>query len=295
LNKIASDSETFSSRADFSGGENLSASPDRHETNLSSLAEEPVLVAATPTARGRAERWLITLFVVAAHASAFAVLNRERMTPPQIPDMAISVALIEAPVVTAAQAETLAPDAAEPEPEPPPPEPAPPEPEPEPEPPKPEPKPAPPKPKPKPKPPEPRPQPRPEPVKPKPLPRPVASQAATQLGPTTSPATAPIVGDQVVSAPVVAARFDAAYLNNPKPAYPALSKRRREEGKVLLRVFITADGQAGEVRLHRTSGFDRLDRSAQEAVARWRFVPAKKGSEPVGSWCIVPIDFKLTG
>ncbi len=247
---------------------------------------------------GRRERWLITVFVILAHASAFALFNHEAPQPAIIPASAISVALIEAPVASPAQSET--PPAPEPEAQPP--VQPPPEPEPEPpppEPPKPTPKPEPPKPQPKPRPPEPRPQ-------PKPVPKPVATEtapaiasntapAAAQQSASASPATAPVVGNPTISAPVTSARHDAAYLNNPKPAYPALSKRRREEGKVLLRVFVTADGTAGEVQLHRSSGFDRLDRSAQEAVTRWRFVPAKKGSEAIGSWYIVPIDFKLIG
>lgn len=271
---------------------------------------QPTLSAMPATVNGgrggRRERWLLTFFVIAAHASAFTLLGREKPISPPMPEASITVALIEAPIVAAAQSETPAESAEEPQPPaptpPPEPEPAPEPPKPEPEPPKP--KPEPPKPKPKPRPPKPRPpKPRPE---PKPIPRPAVTETPAeapplsappmaQQGMTTSVATAPVVGDRVISAPTISARFDAAYLNNPKPAYPALSKRRREEGKVLLRVFITAEGRAGEVQLHRSSGFDRLDRSAADAVARWKFVPAKKGSQPISSWCIVPIDFKLTG
>lgn len=38
------------------------------------------------------------------------------------------------------------------------------------------------------------------------------------------------------------ARFDADYLHNPIPAYPAFSLRLREEGRVLLKVWVTAQG-----------------------------------------------------
>ena len=49
----------------------------------------------------------------------------------------------------------------------------------------------------------------------------------------------------------------AAYLNNPPPAYPAISKRLGEQGKVILRVLIGADGQPQKAEIKQSSGFDR--------------------------------------
>lgn len=88
-------------------------------------------------------------------------------------------------------------------------------------------------------------------------------------------------------------RFDADYLDNPKPVYPPLARREREQGKVLLRVFVEASGAAGRVELATSSGFERLDKSALAAVSRWRFVPARQGSETVAAWVTVPIIFSL--
>jgi protein TonB len=93
--------------------------------------------------------------------------------------------------------------------------------------------------------------------------------------------------------PVTAARFDADYLHNPKPAYPPASRRLGEEGKVLLRVYVSPDGQAEKVELKASSGFARLDTAAQDAVARWRFVPARRGDQPLAAWVVVPITFSL--
>ncbi|HQV09399.1 MAG TPA: energy transducer TonB, partial [Thauera sp.] len=97
------------------------------------------------------------------------------------------------------------------------------------------------------------------------------------------------------AAAVTAARFDAAYLNNPRPAYPMLSRRLREEGQVMLRVLVSPEGQPARVELRTSSGSERLDRAAQEAVARWRFVPARRGDVAVEAWVLVPIVFKLQG
>lgn len=93
--------------------------------------------------------------------------------------------------------------------------------------------------------------------------------------------------------PVTVPRFDADYLHNPKPAYPPTSRRLGEEGKVLLRVFVGSDGQAEKIELKASSGFARLDAAAQDAVARWRFVPARRGDQPVAAWVVVPISFSL--
>ncbi|MDP1539829.1 MAG: energy transducer TonB [Moraxellaceae bacterium] len=93
---------------------------------------------------------------------------------------------------------------------------------------------------------------------------------------------------------VVAPRFDAAYLNNPSPAYPMQSRRLNEAGRVLLRVQVSETGNALQVQLHQSSGYSRLDQAALDAVKRWRFVPARRGDIAISEWVIVPITFNLT-
>lgn len=93
--------------------------------------------------------------------------------------------------------------------------------------------------------------------------------------------------------PVVAARFDADYLHNPKPIYPPASRRLSEEGTVTLRVRVSAEGATLAVELRQSSGYPRLDEAALDAVRRWRFVPARQGAEAIESWVAVPIAFKL--
>ncbi|MEY4591644.1 MAG: hypothetical protein RIR18_539 [Pseudomonadota bacterium] len=128
-------------------------------------------------------------------------------------------------------------------------------------------------------------------------PVPIATTVATT--PSNAPsgvmAPAPVtVSTQAAEGPLVEAKFDADYLSNPKPPYPSASRRLSETGTVYLRVQVSAEGQALQVELKKSSGFARLDQSAQETVARWKFVPAKKGNNPVTSWVVVPIVFSLT-
>ena len=87
-------------------------------------------------------------------------------------------------------------------------------------------------------------------------------------------------------------RLDPAYLHNPAPMYPALSKRNRETGIVLLHVNVSAEGNATAVTLHKSSGYDRLDQAAIQAVNRWRFVPGMRGQSAVSATVIVPISFQ---
>jgi protein TonB len=91
----------------------------------------------------------------------------------------------------------------------------------------------------------------------------------------------------------VAPRFDAAYLDNPPPAYPSISRRQREEGRVLLRVRVGADGRAESVEIAGSSGHERLDHAALDAVRRWRFLPARRGADAVAAYVNVPIAFTL--
>lgn len=89
------------------------------------------------------------------------------------------------------------------------------------------------------------------------------------------------------------ARFDADYLRNPKPVYPPMSRRLGEEGKVVLRVRVSAQGLALAVDVRQSSGYARLDEAARAAVERWRFVPAQQGGEAVEATVLVPLAFAL--
>lgn len=123
------------------------------------------------------------------------------------------------------------------------------------------------------------------------------NRAAAQAD--TAPPAAPAPAAMAPAKPaggapaLVAPRFDAAYLDNPAPPYPPLSRRLGERGRVLLRVFVDPNGVPARVELRQSSGHRRLDAAAEAAVRRWRFVPARRGKEPVGAWVLVPIAFNL--
>jgi protein TonB len=47
------------------------------------------------------------------------------------------------------------------------------------------------------------------------------------------------------------------------------------------------------VQIRTSSGHARLDEAAREAVQHWRFVPAKRGEQPLSAWVLIPISFGL--
>lgn len=150
------------------------------------------------------------------------------------------------------------------------------------------------------KPPEPTPPPPPEqkPLpKPKtPLPKAPPSEHAVHQDDTpvpAQPAPEPQKQAEPAQAAVTPPSADASQLNNPAPTYPAASRKLHEEGVVLLEILVKADGSLGEMRLKKSSGYNRLDDSAMRAVKNWHFLPAKRGGEPIDFWYELPIEFSL--
>lgn len=123
-------------------------------------------------------------------------------------------------------------------------------------------------------------------------PSPPAPVVEARAVPEAKPAPPPPVP---VDLPIEPARYDAAYLDNPKPAYPALAKRMNVQGRVLVRVLVSAAGLPEKIELKETSGSSVLDRSALDAITRWRFVPARRGEKTIDTWIVVPILFTLKG
>ncbi|MBQ0794503.1 energy transducer TonB [Zhongshania sp.] len=99
--------------------------------------------------------------------------------------------------------------------------------------------------------------------------------------------------NKALGAPITPPRHDANPLNNPAPAYPTISRRLKEEGIVILELLILPDGKVGEVRVKKSSGFKRLDKTAMKAVKRWRYLPAKRGDQAISYWYLQPLEFSL--
>ncbi len=121
-------------------------------------------------------------------------------------------------------------------------------------------------------------------------PVPAPAQAPRPAEPPPVPANVPAPAP---TAPVASADTPARPLSTPAPRYPREAQRRRIEGTVLLRVHVSAGGDAAQIDLVQGSGSRDLDHAAVEAVRRWRFAPATHDGQPVESAVQVPIAFHL--
>ena len=124
----------------------------------------------------------------------------------------------------------------------------------------------------------------------------LANASAGSLAPALPPVSNSVaLPSDALSVPlaVLLPSSNAEYLQNPKPAYPPLSKRLGEQGKVVVRVLIGADGQPQKAELRQSSGFQRLDQAALTTVLKWRYLPGKRGDVAEDMWFNVPINFVL--
>lgn len=123
-------------------------------------------------------------------------------------------------------------------------------------------------------------------------PQPPAPPITVAVANTTEPAPDPVPPPPAPTR-VELPSTDADYLQNPRPVYPAMSKRLGEQGQVIYSVLIGVDGNAISARLVKSSGFDRLDAAAYAALMRWRYVPGKRSGVVTQMSYNAPINWVL--
>lgn len=85
-------------------------------------------------------------------------------------------------------------------------------------------------------------------------------------------------------------------IHSPKPHYPLVSRRLREQGLVVVKLCVNEQGIVGEAGLSKSSGFENLDQSALKALSQWRFNPIVANSTNFISQCFqTPVQFTLEG
>jgi protein TonB len=107
--------------------------------------------------------------------------------------------------------------------------------------------------------------------------------------PATTAVIAPVTS-QTVAPPMVES---VEYVRMPTTVYPGESKRRREEGTVLLRVLVDPAGRPAQILIERSSGFDRLDKAAQDAVLKALFRPHEVNGVAQAAQVLIPVEFGL--
>ncbi|RRO07528.1 energy transducer TonB [Pectobacterium aquaticum] len=275
-----------------SGSRSYSPEPTPHASRVSGIVQ-PRLPTLNTTVSSRPERWLAVIATLLLHAAVLALFNSASTPPVTVParPQPVSIELVAAAAEPVLQAQPAEPEPIEPDVVTPPPELTPP----------PVDKPVddnallPPVPEKK----EPEKKPESTPKKvavkknpPAPTPKPQA-EAASATAPITPAPVAQKAVAQPVDAPLMPPLANADYLHNPAPSYPDVAISRGYEGTVLLNVQVRADGKVQTIQIHQSSGYPSLDDAARDTVRRWSFVPARRGSQPVSGWVVVPVDFSL--
>jgi len=78
----------------------------------------------------------------------------------------------------------------------------------------------------------------------------------------------------------------------PAPRYPIAALRAQREGKVILSVTVTPEGNVADVTVGHSSGDFDLDRAAEQAVRNWRFASADTRADRYTA--DLPVRFEIT-
>lgn len=111
------------------------------------------------------------------------------------------------------------------------------------------------------------------------------AQAITQA--PTPPAAAP-AAPAIRTGAVIQAGAHCA-----KPDYPSASRRMEEEGTVTLKFLIGADGKVLQADIEKSSGFNRLDEAARNALSKCQFRPGTVDGKPEQSWASIKYTWRL--
>jgi protein TonB len=103
---------------------------------------------------------------------------------------------------------------------------------------------------------------------------------------TTNAIAQPI--SQAVVPPMVES---VEYVRAPAPVYPRESNRRHESGTVVLRVLVDPTGRPAQIQIERSSGHNRLDVAAREAVEKALFRPHEVNGVAQAAQVLIPIEF----
>lgn len=79
--------------------------------------------------------------------------------------------------------------------------------------------------------------------------------------------------------------------HQPELEYPAMAKRRRQQGQVVLRAWLNEQGELEQLSILTSSGHALLDESALEQIKNWTFQSVADGQPH--RWVQIPVEFRL--
>ncbi len=100
-------------------------------------------------------------------------------------------------------------------------------------------------------------------------------------------------GGTELGANYVAAAYPVKCTYCPDPEYTDEARHEKLQGSVTMRVLVTPDGRAGQIRIVRGLGLG-LDERAVEKVRTWRFQPARDANKnAIAEWVTVEATYRL--
>jgi periplasmic protein TonB len=125
-----------------------------------------------------------------------------------------------------------------------------------------------------------------------------AVAAAPAPSPSSRRGNAPV--DSLAARPSAAAMAigldDAtppALARNPLPYYPPDAAARGVQGRVMLRILITAEGRVASIEVVTSTGYAMLDKAAVDAVRQWIFTPAHRAGRAIAWTTLLPVRFRV--
>lgn len=79
-----------------------------------------------------------------------------------------------------------------------------------------------------------------------------------------------------------------------EPVYSPEARANYVQGSVMLQIVVSEKGKATDITVLSPLGYG-LDEKAQEAIAKWEFVPGKKDGVPVNILATVEVNFRFLG
>ncbi len=114
----------------------------------------------------------------------------------------------------------------------------------------------------------------------------VAVTSTPEPVPDTSPNPSPVT---------LSSDLSVACPQRPMPNYPMASRRRSEQGLVVLRVELDETGRITAAQVKTSSGHKRLDEAALATIKHWQCNAAVREGKAVRAVALQPFDFILEG
>lgn len=78
-----------------------------------------------------------------------------------------------------------------------------------------------------------------------------------------------------------------------QPVYPRLARKRGQQGKVIVEVWIDEEGNQTKRFIATSSGFSSLDNAAIKTIAKWKFGASIENGQAIAHRIQIPVKFKL--